>query len=124
MPASHRANNNPTGNNGVDPKKPYRTEMQATGPAGSVLVMDSRLWHATAPNRTDQPRTSVVVRYAPWWLNLDVLMPGSAERDRIVEESGKTENNVPPIPPHVYDALPEDVKPLFRHWVRETEPGR
>lgn len=120
VPGSHRSNNNPTGNNGVDPSKPYPTEMQATGPAGSVLVMDSRMWHATAPNRSDQPRTSVVVRYAPWWLNLDVLMSGSDERARIVDEAGKTENNVPPIPPDVYDAFPEDVKPLFRHWVRKN----
>ena len=119
VPGSHRSNNNPTGNNGVDPNVPYPTEMQATGPAGSVLVMDSRMWHATAPNRTDQPRTSVVVRYAPWWLNLDVLMDGSDERARIVDEAGGTENNVPPIPPDVYDAFPNNVKPLFRHWVRE-----
>ena len=93
--------------------------MQATGPAGSVLVMDSRMWHATAPNRTDKPRTSVVVRYAPWWLNLDVLMDGSDERARIVDEAGGAENNVPPISPDVYDAFPNNVKPLFRHWVRE-----
>lgn len=119
VPGSHRSNNNPTGNNGVDPNAPYPTEMQATGPAGSVLVMDSRMWHATAPNRTDQPRTSVVVRYAPWWLNLDVLMDGSDERTRIVDETGGTENNVPPIPPDVYDAFPNNVKPLFRHWVGE-----
>ena len=119
VPGSHRSNNNPTGNNGVDPNAPYPTEMQATGPAGSVLVMDSRMWHATAPNHTDEPRTSVVVRYAPWWLNLDVLMAGSDERARIVDEAGGTENNVPPIPPHVYDAFPNEVKPLFRHWVRE-----
>lgn len=119
VPGSHRSNNNPTGNNGVDPNAPYPTEMQATGPAGSVLVMDSRMWHATAPNRTEQPRTSVVVRYAPWWLNLDVLMDGSDERTRIVDEAGGKENNVPPIPPDVYNAFPSNVKPLFRHWVRE-----
>ena len=87
------------------------------GSAGSVLVLDSRLWHATAANCTDRPRTSVVVRYAPWWLNVNVLMPGSAERRRMVDETGRSENEVPPVPPHVYDALPDDVKPLFRHWV-------
>ena len=31
VPGSHRSNNNPTGNNGVDPLKPYPTEMQAIG---------------------------------------------------------------------------------------------
>ena len=117
VPGSHQQRNNPTGNNGVDPKKPYRTEMNATGAAGSVLVMDSRLWHATAPNRSDLPRVAVVVRYAPWWLNLDVMMPGSVERARMVDETGEADNIVPLIQPHVYDGLPDDVKPLFRHWV-------
>ncbi len=120
VPGSHRSPNNPTGNNGVNPSSPYPTEMQATGPAGSVLMIDSRLWHASAPNRSDKPRVSVVVRYAPWWLNTDVLMPGSPERALIVDEPGLKENNVPPVPPDVYDRFPDDVKPLFRHWVREN----
>ena len=55
---SHRMDNNPTGNNGVDPAAPYPTEINATGEAGSVLVMDSRLWHATAPNMTTDPKGS------------------------------------------------------------------
>jgi hypothetical protein len=64
----------------------------------------------------------LVVRYAPWWLNLDVLMPGSAERARMVDETGQTENEVAAVPPEVYAALPEDVKPLYRHWVRRHPP--
>jgi hypothetical protein len=123
VPGSHRARNNPTGDNGVNADKPYPTEMQATGPAGSVLVIDSRMWHATAPNRSNEPRTSVVVRYAPWWLNLDVIMPGSVERARLVDETGGRDNLVPLVPPQVYDALPNDVKPLFRHWV-EARRGK
>ena len=121
VPGSHRTTNNPTGNNGVDPHQPHPAKMQVSGEAGSVLIMDSRLWHATAPNRTHQPRTSVVVRYAPWWLNLDVLMPNSIERRRMVNETGINDNEVPPVPAHIYDSLPDRVKPLFRHWVRENE---
>jgi len=34
-------------------------------PAGSVLVMDARLWHSMAPNNAPSPRVAVVVRYAP-----------------------------------------------------------
>ena len=64
-PAATGSPNNPTGDNGVDPLAPYPTEVNACGPAGSVLVLDSRLWHATAPNRSHQPRTSVVVRLRP-----------------------------------------------------------
>lgn len=118
LPGSHRADNNPTGNNGIDPMDSLPGELQATGEAGSVLVIDSRMWHASAPNTTDEPRVSVVVRYAPWWLNTDVLMPGSAERARMVDETGASENEQPPVPKEVYDGLPGDAKPLFRHWVR------
>ena len=118
VPGSHRSPNNPSGDNGVDPLQPYPTEMQATGAAGSVLILDSRTWHATAPNRIDKPRVGMAVRYAPWWLNLDVLMPGSDERARIVDETGGNENEVAPVAPAIYEALPEAVKPLYRHWVR------
>jgi len=118
VPGSHRSRNNPSGDNGVDPGVPYPTEMHATGEAGSVLLFDSRLWHATAPNTSNAPRVGVAVRYAPWWLSLDVLMPGSDERARMVDETGVNDNEVAPVPGEVYDGLPEKVKPLFRHWVR------
>ena len=55
VPGSHRSPNNPTGDNGVDPLAPYPTEVNACGPAGSVLVLDSRLWHATAPTTRANP---------------------------------------------------------------------
>ena len=118
VPGSHRTSDNPTGTMGVDRFEKYPTEMQVTGAAGSVLVFDSRLWHATATNASHGPRVGMVVRYAPWWLNLEVLMPGSEERSRMVEEPGLTENEVPPVPADVYDRLPDNVQPLYRHWVR------
>jgi hypothetical protein len=121
VPGTHVSQKNPRGeNDGIDEFAPIPGEFQATGDAGSVLIMDSRIWHSNAASPSEKPRTAVVVRYAPWWLNLDVLMAGSDERARIVDEAGGTENNVPPIPPHVYDAFPNEVKPLFRHWVREN----
>ena len=117
VPGSHRSSNNPTGDNGVDPMAPYPTEHGVTGAAGSVLLLDSRLWHATAANHSEAPRVSVVVRYAPWWLNLEVLRPGSDERRRMVEETGAGENEVPCVPAQVFAELPVAVKPLLRHWV-------
>ena len=87
VPGSHRSPNNPTGDNGVDPLEPYATEMNVSGSAGSVLIMDSRTWHAAAPNNTNEPRVAVVVRYAPWWLNTKVLWPGSRERQILVEKT-------------------------------------
>ena len=117
VPGSHRASDNPTGNNGVPPEAPHANELNVTGEAGSVLVMDSRLWHSTAANASREPRVAVVVRYAPWWLNLNVLMPGSEERRILVDETGGTENLVPALPRDVYDGLPGALKPLVSHWV-------
>ena len=119
VPSSHRWADNPTGNVDVNPLAPYLTEINATGPAGSVLVLDSRIWHATAPNQSQKDRVSVVVRYAPWWLNTRVLLPGSEERKMMVDETGLTENDQELVPRRVYEELPENVKPLFRHWVSD-----
>lgn len=118
VPGSHRHATNPTAPAGrIDPQAPFPGETNATGPAGSVLVMDSRLWHATAPNSTGEPRVALAVRYAPWWLNLEVLRPESEERRRMCDESGLNENVVPSLRRDVYDKLPAKVQPLYRHWV-------
>lgn len=122
-PKSHRENNNPTGDSGIDPLSPLEDEINVRGQAGSVLVMDSRMWHATSPNSTDTPRVALAVRYAPWWLNLEVLRPESDERVRMVTEPGRRENEVPSIPRDVYDGLSEGVKPLYRHWIRQGGPA-
>ena len=127
MPGSHRAASNPTAveanlpgaaSRGIPAaREKLAGEMHAAGPTGSVLVMDSRLWHATAPNQTGEPRVALAVRYAPWWLNLEVLRPESDERRRMCDEAGRTENLVPSIRREVYDQLPTAVQPLYRHWV-------
>ena len=95
-------------------------ECNAEGEAGSVLLLDSRMWHASSPNQTAAPRVSVVVRYAPWWLNLEILRPGSPERQMIVDENGLRENVVPDMPAEVFAGMPADVQPLFRHWVEKV----
>lgn len=118
VPGSHHAANNPTGDNGIDPEKTYPTETQARGNPGDVLIFDSRLWHATATNQGNTPRLGLAVRYAPWWLNLDTLMPGSIDRVQMVDEPGLNQPYVTPVPQNIFDSLPENIKPLFRHWVR------
>ncbi len=119
LPGSHRMNNNPSagGMPDFDPDSPYPTEIQAAGKAGSVLLYDSRLWHAVAPNCTDHPRVAMLIRYAPWWLNLNPAIIGRPEHTMmVVETEGKNYEN-PPVRREVYDRLPEDVKPLYRHCV-------
>lgn len=122
LPGSHRMPTNPTCSDSVDCQKRFASETNVRGSSGSVLVMDSRLWHATAPNRADEPRVALAVRYAPWWLNLEVLRPGSEERKRMCEEAGQTDNVVPSIKHSVFAGLPSQVQQLYRHWV-ETNQG-
>ncbi len=117
LPGSHHSPTNPTAGDGPRPYEPLPAEMNACGSAGSVLIMDSRLWHATAPNCSDGPRVALAVRYAPWWLNLEVLRPESDERRYMCDESGKTDNIVPSIRRDVWLRLPERVQQLYRHWV-------
>ncbi|HEX3683203.1 MAG TPA: phytanoyl-CoA dioxygenase family protein [Bryobacteraceae bacterium] len=117
VPGTHRRSSNPTGDIGVDPLAPYPNERSATGPAGSVLVYDSRLWHAAAPNTTDTPRVALTVRYAPWWLNLEVRRAGSPDHARAVSSTQGKDNSVPMVPRAIFERLPPQVRDLLRHSV-------
>ena len=118
VPGSHRNSSNPSDPNlGVDPNTPYPTEFHVSGPAGSAILFDSRLWHCPPANPSDTPRVAVAARYAPWWLNLEMLDPESELRKQFVEEPGLRENQVPRIDRAIYEKLPEPVRPLVRHWV-------
>ena len=120
VPGSHRRFTNPThSDNDVSVGQTVSTEINVVGSVGSVLLFDSRLWHATSPNHTGQPRVALAVRYAPWWLNLEVLRPESTEREWLCQQTGNDENLVPPIEPNVFERLPAEVQPLYRHWVGE-----
>ncbi len=119
IPGSHRTDDNPSaaGIAGIDPDAPYPTETQVSGPAGSVLLYDSRLWHAVPPNRSDTPRVAIIVRYAPWWLNLNPTQAGNPEHTQIVIETDGKNYDSPLIRSDVYESLPDNVKSLYRHWV-------
>ena len=119
IPGSHRTDDNPSaaGIAGIDPDAPYPTETQVSGFAGSVLLYDSRLWHAVPPNRSDIPRVAIIVRYAPWWLNLNPTQAGNPEHTQIVIETDGKNYDSPLIRSDVYKTLPENVKSLYRHWV-------
>ena len=119
IPGSHRTDDNPSaaGIAGIDPDAPYPTETQVSGSAGSVLLYDSRLWHAVPPNHSDTPRVAIIVRYAPWWLNLNPTQAGNPEHTQIVIETDGKNYDSPLIRSDVYETLPENVKSLYRHWV-------
>src|SRR5215831_9505292 len=83
VPGSHRRNDHPRAGGPIAPLQPYPGERQLEGRAGSVAVMDACMWHAVAPNRTDRERVAVLVRYAPWWLNIAPLRSGTIDRQEL-----------------------------------------
>ena len=115
VPGSHRLDTNPHMSDiGVDFGETYPTEMQALGDAGSVLVWDNRLWHTTGFNFSDKDRVFFTTTYVPWWFNLEVDLEGSAGSIHLLSEEKRRKSK---LPLDVYEALPEDVKPLFVHRV-------
>ena len=117
VPGSHRSPNNPSGENGVDRDAVHPEEINVTGGPGDVVFYDSRLWHSVAENKSDQPRVAMSVRYAPWWLNLNVQREGHPDHIRIVVETKGKDSVNPTITREVHDAIPTEAKPLFAHWV-------
>jgi ectoine hydroxylase-related dioxygenase (phytanoyl-CoA dioxygenase family) len=65
VPGSHRRTTNPGFGSKEDRRKPDPDEIRLTAAEGGVVIMDSRLWHAVAPNTGDFPRVSVAVEIAP-----------------------------------------------------------
>ena len=119
VPGSHRWPRNPAAGDmpEVDNEAVYPTERHVEGPAGRALVYDSRLWHAVAANRSDQPRVALIVRYAPWWLNLNPTLVGRPEHQVMAVETGGKNYEMEPLDREVFERLPGEVQPLYRHWV-------
>ena len=117
VPGSHRSPNNPSGENGVDRDAPHPEEINVTGGPGDVVIYDSRLWHSVAENNSDQPRVAMSVRYAPWWLNLNVQRAGHPDHIRIVVETKGKDSVNSTISAKVLDSIPPEARPLFAHWV-------
>ena len=107
----------------VNQDLPYPSEMQVEGSAGSVLLYDSRMWHSVAPNQSDEDRVALIVRYAPWWLNLNPTLIGMPEHTRMVVETGGKNYEAKPLKRAIYETLPEDVQPLYRHCVEGMAGG-
>jgi ectoine hydroxylase-related dioxygenase (phytanoyl-CoA dioxygenase family) len=120
VPGSHRWPDNPSGDNGVDADAPYPSEMTVVGGPGDTVFYDSRLWHSVAENPGTTARVAISVRYAPWWLNLNVQREGHPDREGIVVETNGKDHVNPTVPRATYEALPERARPLFRHWLEQS----
>ena len=115
IPGSHKLDHSPQDRSRVDPNAKYEGEVQLVGKAGDVGLFDARTWHAIAPNVSDHERVGFIVRYAPWWINLQPLRPGSRDRRQINDANGGDDSKVEPVPLSVYERLPENLKPLVYH---------
>jgi ectoine hydroxylase-related dioxygenase (phytanoyl-CoA dioxygenase family) len=58
VPGSHRFGNVPRLAL-TDPGAPHADEVLVTGPAGTVVVFNSHLWHGGTQNRSDRPRRAL-----------------------------------------------------------------
>lgn len=116
VPRSHRDLRNPRSH--LDPRNPPQDdirddepipgEIQLAGPAGSVVMIDSRVWHSSGSNPSPEPRVTILARYSPWWLSL---------------EFGGRNNAI--VPRETYEAMPDAVKLLYRHRAEgEKDPIR
>ena len=119
VPGSHRHPRNPAAGDmpEVDQDAPFPSERQVEGGAGSVLMYDSRMWHAGSPNQSEKPRVALIVRYAPWWLNLNPTLIGRPEHEAMVVETGGKNYEMEPMKKAIFDSLSGNVQQLYRHWV-------
>lgn len=65
-----------------------------TGPAGSILLRDTRVWHRGSPNRGAAPRPLLALLYTRDWFRFPLLRPAIDRGD--------------------YDRLPDPGRRLFR----------
>ena len=112
VPGSHKDPRNPRGpDDGVDERAPIPGEFQVSGPAGSVFMQDTRVWHSGARNQSEQERAAVVARYGPWWL--------SGNEFGNMHSGGRTIRTY--VPKEVYDRFSPDLQLLYRHLAEGVE---
>ena len=126
LPGSHKLDTNPTHLNSRTVSNDQgnefiKGEIQIIGSAGSILIYDTRVWHAIASNKTNEPRLALAVRFAPWWLNLEVRRPGSCEADMIEAIGNGRSSRVPLLTQGEYNGLIPGVKPFYSHWKQPSQ---
>jgi hypothetical protein len=77
---------------------------QGAMPKGSVLIYFGSLLHAGGANRTDTPRTGIVISYCLGWLR-------------------QAENQYLAVPSDIARSLPEDLQRLLGYFVHEPNLG-
>ena len=103
IPKSHKFGFSPRGKKKSYLKMP--SEIQISSKSGSVLIMDSRLWHSPPPyNNKGIERISVVNRWSPWWLSINDYAP-DCSYDVVCR----------PLSEGEYKKMPSKLKPFLVH---------
>ena len=100
-----------------DPDADYRGSHQATVPAGTAIVWDAALWHASGINRSNHDRHSILAFFHRWWVKGMIdnarVIPQSVQ-DRLLPEMRKLLGLEETIPEYteVRALSPEQIKRL------------
>ena len=121
IPRSHQTSTNPTAPDWRDDMgQAFGAGESILGEEGSVLLLDSRVWHARVANRADAPRILFAAGYVPWWLNIEPLRPGTPVAPGLTTGPGKKDYRVPLIRKDTYAALSQRARSFFSHWVESA----
>ncbi len=65
----------------LEARRQVAPPIQATAPAGTIVIRDIRLWHAGMPNYSDAPRPMIaMIHYVAWWNEADpIIFPKGSE---------------------------------------------
>ena len=74
-PGTHRSCEIP------DPDADYPGSRQAVVPAGTAIVWDAALWHASGINRSDHVRHSILAFFQRWWVK------GMIDNTRVIPQN-------------------------------------
>ena len=100
-----------------DPDADYPGSHQATVPAGTAIVWDAALWHASGINRSNHDRHSILAFFHRWWVKGMIdnarVIPQSVQ-DRLLPEMRKLLSLEETIPEYteVRALSPEQIKQL------------
>ena len=100
-----------------DPDADYPGSHQATVPAGTAIVWDAALWHASGINRSNHDRHSILAFFHRWWVKGMIdnarVIPQSVQ-DRLLPEMRKLLGLEETIPEYteVRALSPEQIKQL------------
>ncbi|MFN2233482.1 MAG: phytanoyl-CoA dioxygenase family protein [Anaerolineales bacterium] len=65
----------------LEARRKVSPPLQATVPAGTVVIRDIRLWHAGMPNHSESPRPMIaMIHYVAWWNEAEpIVFPKGTE---------------------------------------------